>query len=153
MLEILLFRVGEGTYAVRAGAVLSLLRAVRLAPLPQAPEVVAGLLDLHGELVPILDLRVRFGLPARPLQPADHFVIVTAGRRRIGLWVDRAEDFRAVPEATFDPSPATLPRVGFVAGAIKLPDGLVLISDLEAFLSEAESAALEASLKAASGGA
>jgi len=149
MLEILLFRVGEGSYAVRGSEVTALVRAARLTPLPRAPELVAGLLDLRGELVPILDLHRRFGHPPRPLQAADHFVIVQAGSRRIGLWVDRAEDFQSLPEAAFDASPAKLPRVGYVAGAVKLAQGPVLLSDLAAFLNEAESEALEAALREA----
>ena len=149
MLEILLFRVGEDSYAVRGSEVTALVRAARLTPLPRAPKLCAGLLDLHGELLPILDLRRRFGLPPRPLRAADHFVIVQAGPRRIGLWVDRAEDFLSLPEAAFDASPAKLPRVGYVAGAVKLAQGPVLLSDLAAFLDEAESAALEAALREA----
>jgi purine-binding chemotaxis protein CheW len=155
MLELLLFRVGEATYAVRASEVVGLVRAVRLLPLPRAPALIAGLVDLRGELLPVLDLRRRFGLPPRPLRASDHFVVVQAGPRRLGLWVDRAEDFQHVPDETFDPAPASLPRVGFVAGVVKLAEGPVLLSDLAAFLSEAESAGLEAALAAlgAQGGA
>jgi len=144
--EVLLFTLEGQRYALPLEDVRELVRAVRLTPLPRAPAVVEGLLDLRGELLPVLDLRRRFRLPARRLSPSDHLIVAQAGRRNLALRVDRAEGLLALEPGQLDASPRELPGVGYVAGALKLPDGLVLLHDLRTFLSEAEALELEEAL-------
>jgi purine-binding chemotaxis protein CheW len=144
--EVLLFTLEAQRYALPLEDVRELVRAVRLTPLPRAPAVVEGLLDLRGELLPVLDVRRRFRLPARRLSPSDHLIVAQAGARRFALRVDRAEGLLALEPGQFDASPRELPGVGYVAGALKLPDGLVLLHDLRTFLSQAEALELEEAL-------
>ena len=144
--EVLLFTLEAQRYALPLEDVRELVRAVRLTPLPRAPAVVEGLLNLRGELLPVLDVRRRFRLPARRLSPADHLIVAQAGARRFALRVDRAEGLLALEPGQFDSSPRELPGVGYVAGALKLPDGLVLLHDLRTFLSQAEALELEEAL-------
>lgn len=144
--EVLLFTLESQRYALPSTDVRELVRAARLTPLPRAPDVVEGLLNLRGELLPVLDLRRRFRLPPRPLSPNDHFIVAQAGARRVVLRVDRAEGLLALEPGALDTTPRELPGVGYVAGAVKLPDGLVLVHDLRTFLSEAESLALDTAL-------
>jgi purine-binding chemotaxis protein CheW len=151
--EVLLFTLEGQRYALPMGDVRELVHAVRLTPLPRAPDVVEGLLNLRGELLPVLNLRRRFRLPARPLSPEDHFIVAQAGARRVVLHVDRTEAVLRLAPGTLDETPRTLPGVGYVAGAVKLPEGLVLVHDLRSFLSEAEALALDTALESTSGGA
>ena len=72
--EVLLFTLEGQRYALPLEDVRELVRAVRLTPLPRAPAVVEGLLNLRGELLPVLDLRRRFRLPARRLSASDRKV-------------------------------------------------------------------------------
>ena len=144
--EVLLFLLEGHRYALPMEDVRELVRAVRLTPLPRAPAVVEGLLNLRGELLPVLDMRRRFRLPARPLSSSDHLVVARAGHRSVALRVDRAEGLLSLEEGQLDASPRELPGVGYVAGALKLTDGLVLLHDLRTFLSEAESLELEEAL-------
>jgi purine-binding chemotaxis protein CheW len=144
--EVLLFTLEGQRYALPLEDVRELVRAVRLTPLPRAPAVVEGLLDLRGELLPVLDLRRRFRLPARRLSPSDHLIVAQAGPRNLALRVDRAEGLLALEPGQLDASPRELPGVGYVAGALKLTDGLVLLHDLRTFLSEAEALELEEAL-------
>lgn len=145
--EVLLFTLEAQRYALPVEDVLELVRAVRLTPLPRAPAVVEGLMDLRGELLPVLDMRRRFRLPARRLSSEDHLVVARAGPRRVALRVDRAEGLLSLEPDMFDRTPAELPGVGYVAGALKLPDGLVLLHDLRTFLSQAEALELEEALR------
>jgi purine-binding chemotaxis protein CheW len=152
-LEVLLFTLEGQRYALPVVDVRELVRAVRLTPLPRAPDVVEGLMNLRGELLPVLDLRRRFRLPPRPLSPEDHFIVAQAGARRVVLHVDRTEEVLTLAPGTLDETPRSLPGVGYVAGAVKLPEGLVLVHDLRSFLSEAEALALDTALVSAPGGA
>jgi purine-binding chemotaxis protein CheW len=151
--EVLLFTLEGQRYAIPSADVRHLVRAARLTPLPRAPDVVEGLLNLHGELLPVLDLRRRFRLPPRPLSPTDHFIVARAGARQVVLHVDRTEGLLTLEPGALDETPRALPGVGYVAGALKLPDGLVLVHDLTAFLSEAEALALDTALADAPEGA
>ena len=144
--DVLLFLLEGHRYALPMDDVRELIRAVRLTPLPRAPAVVEGLLNLRGELLPVLDMRRRFRLPARPLSSTDHLVVARAGPRSVALRVDRAEGLLALETGQLDASPRELPGVGYVAGALKLPDGLVLLHDLRTFLSEAEALELDEAL-------
>ncbi len=151
--EVLLFTLEDQRYALPMPDVRELVRAVRLTPLPRAPDVVEGLLNLRGELLPVLDLRRRFRLPPRPISPLDHFIIARAGPRLVGLRVDRAEGLLELEPGALDETPQALPGVGYVAGAVKLPEGLVLVHDLKTFLSEAEALALDSALAGVPGAA
>lgn len=144
--EVLLFTLEAQRYALPTEDVRELLRAVRLTPLPRAPAIIEGLLNLRGELLPVLDMRRRFRLPARPLSSADHLIVARAGPRSVVLRVDRAEGLHTLEPGTFDVTPRQLPGVGYVAGALKLPEGLVLLHDLRTFLSEAEGLELDEAL-------
>ncbi|RKG99080.1 purine-binding chemotaxis protein CheW [Corallococcus sp. CA053C] len=146
--EVLLFTLERQRYGLPVEDVRELVRAARLTPLPQAPDVVEGLLNLRGELLPVLDLRRRFRHAARPLSPMDHFIVAHAGPRPVALRVDRAEGLHVIAANEWDDSPRELPGVGYVAGVAKLPDGLVLVHDLRSFLSEAEALQLDTALGA-----
>ena len=144
--EVLIFTLEAQRYALATEDVRELVRAVRLTPLPRAPAIVEGLLNLRGELLPVLDLRRRFRLPARPLHASDHLIVARAGARTVALRVDRAEGLVVLEPGRFDATPRQLPGVGYVAGALKLEDGLVLLHDLRTFLSEAEGLELDGAL-------
>jgi purine-binding chemotaxis protein CheW len=144
--EVLLFQLQRETFGLPLASVLEVLRAVAIRRLPNAPAVVEGIIDVRGDLVPVLDVRSRFRLPPKPLELSDHFVVAEAGERRVALRVDRALDLTRV--RAVDIRDATnLPRgVTHVFGIASLPEGLVLLHDLAAFLSEAESLTLERAL-------
>jgi purine-binding chemotaxis protein CheW len=144
--DVLLFELAEQRFALRLADVLEVVRAVALRPLPNAPAVVEGLIDVRGDIVPVLDIRARFGLPAKALALTDHFVLGSAGQRRVALRVDRATDMARVPILDMQDA-INLPRgVAHVAGIASLPDGLLLVNDLPSFLFALESEQLDTAL-------
>ena len=148
VVDVLTFEVDRHRYALPVADVHEVVRAVAVVPLPKAPPVVQGIINLRGQVVPVLDLRTRFGLPARPLHLDDHLVVVRAGTRLVVLRADRALGLTRVDDHQIEPMTSVVPRAEYVAGLAKLPDGIVLISDPRAFLSEAESARLSEALSA-----
>lgn len=145
----LVFEVAGQRFALDLPVVQELARAVSVVPLPRAPAVVEGVIDVRGTLVPVLDLRGRFGLPASPLRPSDHLVLARAADRLVALRCDRAEGIVSLPAGEVEDARRAVPEAGYVAGVVRLPDGLVLVHDLRTFLSGAEGAALDDSLAAA----
>lgn len=120
--------------------------AVRLVALPEAPAVIEGLFNLRGRIVPVISLRTRLGLPSRSVRASDRLVIVDVAARRLALEVDAAVDIADVPEPAIQPAPEALPEARYLAGVATLPDGLLLIQDLAAFLSAEEGLRLDAAL-------
>jgi purine-binding chemotaxis protein CheW len=138
-LDVLLFEVNDQRYAIPIANVVEVVHAVAITPLPGAPLLVEGVVNVRGRIVPVLDTRSRFRQPPRALDPADHFIVATAGARTLALRVDRAVDLAVVDAAAAAPS-------GYLAGVAEVEGGLVLIRDVGAFLSEAEDFALEIAL-------
>jgi len=146
--EVLVFEVASQTYGLPIVDVLELVRAVTITPLPNAPAVIEGVVNVRGRVLPVLDIRARFRLPAKPLDPSDHFIVASAGPRGVILRVDRATHLALVDEASVQPPETLGPSATYVAGVVKLDDGLVLIHDLATFLSAAEASSLDEALRA-----
>src|SRR5689334_4506958 len=88
-LESLVFTLAAERFALPLRDVHQVLRAVAIRGLPGAPRVVEGVIDLRGELLPVLDLRARFALGQKLLAPSDHLLIAQAGARKVALRVDQ----------------------------------------------------------------
>jgi purine-binding chemotaxis protein CheW len=138
LIDILVFELAGRRYGLAARAVRELHRAVAVTPLPNAPAVVEGVIDVHGAIVPVYDLRARFGLPRCAVDPSHHLIVAFAGGRTVALRVDRAHEL--VREA--------LREAPFGGGVATLRDGLVVVHDLDRFLSDAEATALDRALEA-----
>jgi purine-binding chemotaxis protein CheW len=127
-------------YALPLTSVERVVRAAHVTPLPQAPSAVLGLLDVQGNILPVFNVRRRFGLPERSIDPADQFVIARTRSRTVVLVVDSAQgviERDAVDAATIAPDAA------HIRGVIALEDGLVLIHDLDQFISQEQASALD----------
>ena len=140
----LTFAIDRQRFGISIEGVQEIIRAVRLARLPKAPPIVEGLIDLRGAVVPILDIRSRFRLPPRPVESTNHIIVARAKQRVVGFRVDCAIEVRSWAPNEIEDIGSIAPASDYVAGVAKLPDGLLLIHDLETFLSEAEALALAA---------
>ena len=146
--EVLVFEVGGQRYGLPIVDVRELVRAVTITPLPNAPACIEGVVNVRGRVLPVLDVRARFRLPAKSLDPSDHFIVASAGPRGVILRVDRATHLALVDEAAIQPPQTLGPSATYVAGVAKLEDGLVLMHDLTTFLAAAEAASLDEALRA-----
>lgn len=144
--EALLFELAGHRFGLRLTDVDELVRACALQAVPKAPPPVRGVLNLRGEILPVLDLRRRFELPEKGLEPSDYFVLARAASRRLGLIVDGVLGIETL--SAFPPADAPhLPfRLEYIAGVAAVADGVVLIYDLSTFLSHTEAALLDRAL-------
>ncbi len=152
-LVVLSFEVGGQRYGLLSSRVREIVRAVTIVPLPSGPSIVEGIIDVRGSIVPVVDIRSRFRLAPKPLEHTDHFVLALTGDRLVGLRVDRALDLLNLEADAIEDPRALVSGAEYIAGVAKLPDGLVLIHDLETFLSAAERADLEAAVSSLQKGA
>lgn len=138
MSRLVAFVVDGQRFALALDAVERALPMLAVTPLPGAPPVVAGVVSLHGQVVPVFDLRRRLGRPAREPALTDHLLVARAGARRVALPVDEVLGVLAVDAAAITPPDAVLPAPERLAGIVTLADGLVFIHDLETFLTADE---------------
>jgi purine-binding chemotaxis protein CheW len=140
--QILIFELERRLYGLRLSAVERVLRAVEVTPLPQTPKVVSGVIDVGGQIVPVLSLRNRLGLAERAVGVNDQFVLARTARRRIALVVDLACGVVEKTAADLIEAKAILPNLKQIEGIVQLDGGIVLIHDLDALLSLEEEQAL-----------
>jgi purine-binding chemotaxis protein CheW len=141
------FSVDAGRYALALDAVERIVRAVQVTQLPAALPVLMGVIDVQGRVLPVLSLRRRFGLPERLIDPKDHFLIARSAGRTVVLPIDGAEGVLESSEAAEINSASIAPQLEYVRGVIRLSDGLVVIHDLDAFLSAEEQSALAEAMR------
>lgn len=144
--SLVVFELDGDRYALDAAVVDRATRAARPTALPGAPPVVLGIVDVHGDVVPVLDVRQRFGKPRRPIAADDVLVLARTERRPVALLVDAVDGVESVPRAAIEVAREVLPGTDLVAGVATLGDGLVLVHDLERFLSLDEQAELDRAL-------
>ncbi len=146
--SLLVFTLGDARFGLGAMSVREVVRAVAIAPLPKAPAIVEGVINYRGTIVPVLDIRQRFRLAPAPVDPSQHFIVAQAGPRLVALRVDQAAELVSVSETMIHPPAAAVPGTAHVAGIAQLPDGLLVIHDLEGFLALEESKQLERAVHA-----
>lgn len=145
--HLVVFSLDDQRYALQLSAVDRTVRMVEITPLPKAPEIVIGIITVNGSIVPVLDIRRRFGLARRKTKLSDHLLIARTAERAVALIVDMVHDVieRPVHEIVL---PGTIvPGMEHVEGVVKLEDGVVFIHDLDGFLSLEEARALESALE------
>ena len=127
------FVVDGATYGVDVTCVQEALRDLPRTPVPLAGPAVAGLVNLRGQVVLAVDLRVSLGLPPLPADAEPMMVVVEVGGEPLSLLVDQVGDVVEVSPETFEPPPGTLsPELRrLVRGAYKLRDRLLLALDVE----------------------
>ncbi|HEY4744689.1 MAG TPA: chemotaxis protein CheW [Desulfuromonadaceae bacterium] len=147
-LSLVVFSLDEQRYALRLASVERTVRMVEITSLPRAPEIVLGVIDAQGEIMPVLDIRRRFRLPERQPGIADQLIMARTARRSVALVADAVVDVVTLPVDELVAPASILPQLDYVAGVARLDDGMVFIHDLDAFLSLEEEQALATALTA-----
>ncbi len=146
-LQLIVFTLDAQRYALHLPVVERAIRMVEITPLPKAPGIVNGVVNFHGAVVPVLNIRSRFDLPEREPELGDQLLIARTSRRIVALVVDSVLDVVTLPSGELVEPEAILPQLEHLEGVVKLDDGMVFIQDLDAFLSLEEEQALERAIE------
>ena len=142
----IVFSLGNQRYALPLSAVDRVVRMVAITPLPKAPDIVLGVVNLQGRVIPVINMRRRFSLPEKAIALSDQLIVAHTSRRSVALVADAVHDVIADSSQGLMETENILPGIEYVDGVIKLEDGLILIHDLEKFLSLKEESALDRAL-------
>ncbi len=150
-IQLCLFTLDERRYALALSCVNRAVFVVDITPLPKAPRVVLGVVNVKGDIVPVYDPRCRFRLPKREINLTDQLVIARTLRQTVALLVDSVDGVIEVAEEEIAAAQEIIVDIEYVKGVVKLKDGLALIHDLEQFLSAEEVRDLDEALETAFG--
>ena len=135
--QFIVFAIGDDQYGVDIMAVHEIKGWVDITHLPKQPEYVRGVLSLRGAVVPIMDLRCRFGEGLTATTPLHIMIIVQIDGRQVGLIGDRVLDIVSVDRAQIQKVPRASDDVAhdFLAGLVTHDDGMIALIDLPSLLS------------------
>ena len=106
--ELCVFRVGEEEYAIDLRRIREILQPLPVTPVPRAPEFIEGVMDLRGEVVPVVDVRERLGLALRPVGDKAKLLVVNVAGRVLALRVDAVLEVVRLPRSGIGPPPPLL---------------------------------------------
>lgn len=145
--QFVVFALDDHRYGLPLPTVERIVRIVEITPLPKAPDIVLGVVNVQGRVIPVVNLRRRFRLPERELALADQLIIARTRERPFALVADSAHGVVECDERDISAPGRLVPGLEYLEGVAKTPDGLVLIHDLSRFLALEEEQLLERAMK------
>lgn len=138
------FSVGNEEYGLELLRVKEVIRIREITWLPKAPTFVKGIINLRGDVIPIIDLRDKFGLESQAHTATTRVIVVEVEGRLMGMVVDSASQVVRIPTNQIDPPPPVLGGFSreFITGVGKLDDKLVILLNADAILTMDEKIAL-----------
>jgi purine-binding chemotaxis protein CheW len=132
------FRLGRQLYALPLDHVERALRMVAVTPVPEAPPWATGVIDLHGQVVPVVDLRQRFDQPPKAPALDDCLLVVQTQEQTIALVVDEVTEVLEVPAQQVEPPAEPLSRSRPLVAVVRRGEGLILVLDATRLLPPTE---------------
>jgi len=147
LIQFISFSIDNDQYGVDIMSVREIKGWSDITHIPKQPEHVRGVLNLRGVMVPIIDLRCRFGQGLTQATPIHIVIIVQVGTRQVGLLADRVLDIVSSDASQLQPVPriAQASRIDFLSGLVTVDDSMIALIDLPNLLSAPVSADEEAS--------
>jgi purine-binding chemotaxis protein CheW len=143
-IQVACLRLEEGLYAVDIMRIREIIKLPKLAPLPRALPFVEGVINLRGTVIPVIDLRKRFGLPAVEHSDTSRLLILSIAGQSLGLIVDEVTEMITVPVRELKPPPRGVRLVGgeYMVGVFLVREVPVMLLNIDALLSFQEKAEL-----------
>jgi purine-binding chemotaxis protein CheW len=133
--QLVTFRLGEEEYGVDILKVHEIDRMMDITEVPNAPSCIEGVINLRGKVIPVINLRKKFGLPPREADERTKIVVVDIGTSA-GMIVDSVSEVLRISSDIIEPPPAMAAGAGseFILGVGKLKDRLLILLDIEKLL-------------------
>ncbi|HZK62248.1 MAG TPA: chemotaxis protein CheW [Anaerovoracaceae bacterium] len=133
--NIIIFALDEPRFAIYLSVVERVVQSVEITPLPNVSGIVLGVINVHGQIVPILDIRKRLNLPQRNLSIDDQFILAHTSSILVALCVDSVNDIQEIAGREIVTAEKLQISSEYIRGVVKLENNLILICDLDQFLS------------------
>ncbi len=143
--QMVAFKLEREEFAVSIHQVREVLKMTPVTPLPQSAQFIEGVINLRGEIIPVVDLRKRFEMPAGERNEQTRIIIVEIEDSDVGIIVDSVTEVLRLPSKAMKPPPRSVvgTRTDLIKGVGKIDDRLLIILNLEEILTTEEKIALE----------
>jgi purine-binding chemotaxis protein CheW len=143
--KVVSFHLGSEEYGVDIAQVQEIIRMVEITHVPRAPHFMEGVINLRGQLIPIIDLRTRFAMPRAETTKSTRIVVTEIGSKRVGIVVDSVSEVLNIPLEQVEDAPDMIAGVGteYIQGVGKVGDRLIILLDLTMVITGDEKAQLE----------
>jgi purine-binding chemotaxis protein CheW len=140
LIQLVTFSIGEEEFGVDILKVQEIIRMMEITKVPKAPDFVEGVINLRGNVIPIVDLRKRFGLETRDRDKNTRTIVIEINNMIVGFIVDAVSEVLRIPADTVEPPPPVVAglEAEYISGVGKLEDRLLILLDLDRLLSSEE---------------
>lgn len=140
LLQLVTFSIGDEEFGVEILQVQEIIRMLEITKVPKAPPFVEGVINLRGKVIPVLDLRKRFGLAARDHDKNTRIIVIEINSMIVGFIVDSVSEVLRLPANTVEPPPPVVAGLDsdYISGVGKLEDRLLIMLDLNRLLNRDE---------------
>jgi purine-binding chemotaxis protein CheW len=147
--QLVMFLLNGQRYALPLEIVERVTRAVEVTPLPEAPPVILGIINLQGEVVPVVDLQTRFRHPPREIRVTDHFIVAESAHGLVALPVDEAVGLLRDTSGEQVSATEVMPDLSYVSDVFLLGADMVFVLDIDTVLTDEEASAVADSVRVA----
>jgi purine-binding chemotaxis protein CheW len=144
-LQVVGFRIGNETYGVRIAAVREIVRVPEITAVPSAPAIIEGVINLRGKIIPVMDLRKRFGQVYTVSDKKNRILVVEIENKLVGLIVNAASEVLKIPPDDIEPPGSVFAEgeAGYVTGVGKLKGRLIIMLDIAKLMHQPDLRGLE----------
>lgn len=143
--QVATFNIGAEEYGVDISQIQEIIRMVEITRVPRTPAFMEGVINLRGQLIPIIDLRARFGMERMAPTKNTRIIVTDVGTKRVGIIVDSASEVLTIPIEAIEQAPEMIAGVGadYLQGVGKVGARLIILLDLTMVVTAPERRALE----------
>lgn len=145
LIQLVTFSTGDEEFGVDILKVQEIILPMAITKVPKAPEFVEGVINLRGKVIPVIDLRRRFGLKSRAQDKYTRIIVIEINLMIVGFVVDSISEVLRIPASTVEPPPPVVAGLEseYISGVGKLEDRLLILLDLDCLLSREDQEALQ----------
>jgi len=142
-MQLVSFGLADEEYGIEITKIREIILMGEITQVPQTPHYVKGLINLRSTVIPVIDLRTRFGLPEGEITNESRIMVLNVARKTIGIIVDAVSEVLRVTRDQIAPAPPTVAGLGqeYLNGLVKLDDRLLILLNIDKIFTEEDTEA------------